>query len=106
MMEERWLGPINETTRLFREAFGSLNEEQLNWKPSPKEWSIAQNIDHLIVINNTYLPVLESVRNNTFTLPWIGKIGFMVNFMGRFILQTVQPDRRNRMKNFPSGEPS
>jgi len=105
-MEERWLQPIDETTRLFREAFDSLNEEQLNWKPSPKEWSIAQNIDHLIVINNTYLPVLESVRNNTFTLSWIGKIGFMVNFMGRLILQSVQPDRRKRMKTFPSWEPS
>lgn len=105
-IEERWLKSIDDTTAQFNEAFRSLNEQQLNWKPSPKEWSIAQNIDHLIVINKTYFPLIESVRNKTCTLPWMGKIGFMVKFMGNMILQSVQPDRKRKMKTFPTWEPS
>jgi hypothetical protein len=97
---------IDQITESFVAEFGNLSEEDLNWKPSLKIWSIAQNIDHLMVINKTYYPVIQSVRNNTYVLPWIGKIRFMVNFMGKTILGSVQPDRRKKMKTFPLWEPA
>jgi hypothetical protein len=106
MSTQRWWSDIDQITQNFVTDFGDLSEEDLNWKPSPKVWSIAQNIDHLMVINNTYYPVIESVRNNTYTLPWIGKIGFMVDFMGKIILGSVRPDRKKKMKTFPLWEPA
>ena len=39
---------IDKTTEDFTKSFGSLTPEQMNWKPNPQVWSIAQNIDHLI----------------------------------------------------------
>ena len=31
--------------------FGSLSAEQLNWKPAPDRWSVAQCLEHLINTN-------------------------------------------------------
>ena len=97
---------IDHITKQFQSSFGSLNTGQLNWKPNPKTWSIAQNIDHLIVINNTYLPVLDALRNGTLRLPFTARIGFLVSFFGKMILKASGPDRRRRIKTFPIWEPA
>lgn len=102
----QWNSRIDEVTNAFVKEFGNMTAEELNWKPSPDVWSVAQNMHHLIVINETYYPVLRSVRDNTYEMPWIGKLGFMVRFMERVILKSVQPDRRKKMKTFPLWQPS
>ena len=105
-MQERWTTHIDEITNAFTQSFGTLTIEQLNWKPNPNVWSIGQNLDHLIIINGTYFPVIDAVRAGNYKLPFIAKLGFMVTFLGRTILQSVQPDRRRRMKTFPIWEPT
>lgn len=97
---------IDSITNDFMREFRNLNSEQLNWKPDSDTWSIAQNIDHLIVINESYYPVIQSLRDRSFKLPFFGKLGFLVNFFGKFILKSVQPDRKRKMKTFPMWEPS
>jgi hypothetical protein len=58
------------------------------------------------VINESYYPVIKSVREGTYKLPFIGKIGFMVNSMGKMILNAVEPTRKKKMKTFPIWEPT
>jgi hypothetical protein len=106
MNTQKWTAKIDETTHAFQQAFGHLTNEQLNWKPHASVWSIAQNIDHLIVINATYFPIIESIRKGTYTLPWIARLGFMVTFFGNVVLDSVQPSRRRKMKTFPVWQPS
>ena len=101
-----WIAQIEKTTQDFSDTFGSLTTEQMNWKPNSGTWSIAQNIDHLMAINASYYPVLQSIRNETYQLPIMGKLGFMVSFLGKAILKSVQPDRKRKMKTFPIWEPS
>jgi DinB superfamily len=101
-----WFKQIDNTTEAFQNAFVQLNEQELNWKPDAKTWSVAQNIHHLIVINETYNPVLKSVREGTQNLPWVASVGFMVRFFGNFILKSVEPTRKRKMKTFPLWEPS
>lgn len=36
-----------------------LTTEQLNWKPSPGEWSIGQCLDHVCVANEVYVAAME-----------------------------------------------
>lgn len=103
---QNWISQINQTTSDFRQHFGGLNGSQLNWKPDAQTWSIAQNIDHLIVINNTYKPTIEAIKNGTHKVPFIGKLGFMTSFFGKMILNAAQPDRRRKMSTFPMWEPS
>ena len=106
MNTQHWADQIDITTAAFKEKFKGLSADEMNWKPDAKRWSVAQNIHHLIVINQTYYPIIQSFRAGTNQLPWIGKVKFMVNFFGNFILKSVSPDRKNKTKTFPLWEPS
>ncbi len=106
MNTEKWTSGIDRITPMFKEAFGHLNEEQLNWKPSPDTWSIAQNIDHLIVINRSYYPIIDSVKNGTYKKSFMAKLSFVVNFFGNFIFKAVHPDRKSKIKTRPIWEPA
>jgi hypothetical protein len=106
MNTDHWTNTIDETTIAFKKLFGKLTGEQLNWKPNEQTWSIGQNIDHLIVINETYNPVISALMQGTHKKPFMGNIGFMVNFLGKTILNAVNPDRKKKMKTLPIWEPS
>jgi len=105
-MQERWTDQIDKITKDFKQSFGTLTITELNWKPNQNTWSIGQNLDHLIVINGTYHPIIKSVRAGTYRLPFLAKFEFMVSFLGRTVLKAVQPDRKKRMKTFPVWEPT
>jgi hypothetical protein len=49
---------------------------------------------------------LESLNARTYKTPFIAKIGFLVSFLGKTVLNAVQPDRRKKMKTFPIWEPT
>ncbi len=42
-----------------RHVFHPLSDEQLNWQPDPKEWSILQCFDHLNLTHEYYRPKIE-----------------------------------------------
>jgi hypothetical protein len=106
MTTERWTNQIDDITSAFKQEFSGLSIKRLNWKPNTQTWSIAQNLDHLIVINESYYPVVQQVRNKTHKLPWIARFNFIVNFTGKAILKAVHPDRRRKVKTFSIWEPS
>jgi hypothetical protein len=105
MDTHKWTSQIDKNTRDFQDAFGALTHDQLNWKPNAKTWSVAQNIDHLIVINRTYFPTFEAIQNGIYDLPFLAKFNFVVAFLGKSVLKAVQPDRKNKMKTFSMWEP-
>lgn len=101
-----WTHAVDEVTQSFRETFGSLDAEQLNRKPDPKSWSVGQIMDHLIVVNRTYDPILEQVWNGSYKKPFMARFSGYVRFMGRFILQGVQPSNRRKVKTFAIWQPA
>jgi hypothetical protein len=103
---KNWTSTLDDISKQSLSEFGSLTSEQLNWKPNSNTWSIAQNLDHLIVANETYYPVLASLKAGTYRTPFIARIGFMVSFLGKTVLKAVQPDRQKKMKTFPIWEPT
>jgi hypothetical protein len=103
---KNWTSELDDISKQCLTEFGSLTSEELNWKPNSTTWSIAQNLDHLIVVNESYYPVLESLKARTYKTPFIAKIGFMVSFLGKIVLSAVLPDRKNKMKTFPIWEPN
>jgi hypothetical protein len=103
---KNWTSTLEDISKQCLNEFGILTSEQLNWKPNSTTWSIAQNLDHLIVVNETYYPVLASLKSGTYKTPFVAKIGFMVSFLGKTVLKAVQPDRKEKMKTFPIWEPT
>jgi hypothetical protein len=97
---------IDEIIQRFMENFGGLSHVQLNWKPDPETWSIAQNVEHLIVINESYFPIIDSVRQGTYKSPFTAKTGVMPWLFGKMLYKAVQPDRKMKVKTFPMWEPA
>jgi uncharacterized damage-inducible protein DinB len=101
-----WITQLDEATQAFQHTFGHLSAAQLNWKPDAQTWSIAQNLHHLIVINESYYPVIESIRANQYKVPFMGKFRFFSSFLGNMILKAVRADRKRKTKTFPIWEPT
>lgn len=102
----QWEQSLRQTEAAFLERFGSCTAEQLNFSPAPGVWSVAQNIDHLIVINESYYPIVEAIRNGTYKITWLSKLGFMSSMFGNVIRKAVLPSRHKKMKTFKVWKPS
>lgn len=90
------ISEIKTLTILIKKEFVPLSEEQLNLKPTPDTWSIAQVLDHLIVTNTSYFPVIANVAKNENHLPWYSGIKIVPLFFGKILLKAVHPDNRKK----------
>jgi hypothetical protein len=90
----------------FLEQFGQLSQEQLNWKPSVDTWSIAQNIDHIIRINESYYPLIDDLKAGKREKPLLARIPFFVKLFGNLIFKSVQPDNPKKVKTLGIWKPS
>jgi DinB superfamily len=65
----------------YQAAYGSLSLEQLNWKPGPKQWSVAQVLHHLCRQEKPYPALLAAgiakaplrPGDQPFSYSWVGK---------------------------------
>lgn len=89
---------LNEVTLRVKENFGHLTPEQLNWKPAPNRWSIAQCLDHLSVSNKTYFPEFERMAKQIPFDNFWGKIPFLSGLFGKMLLKSIHPDSKPRLK--------
>ena len=106
MQHFNWLEEINQNTNLVKELFLDLNDDQLNSKPNQNTWSIAQNLEHLLVINESYFPIINALHSHSYRAPFHAKLPFLVSFFGKLVFNSVAPDCRKKMKTFPIWEPS
>lgn len=106
MKLQQWTQQIDGNTAAFKQYFGGLTAESLNWKPSPGAWSIAQNIDHLITINQSYFKIIEDIRQGGYQLPLMGKFGFVVALFGNMLYNASKPDRKKKISTFDIWQPT
>ncbi|HEX7959473.1 MAG TPA: DinB family protein [Terriglobales bacterium] len=81
-----------------QKTFGHLNAKQLNWKPSPAQWSVAQCLDHLIVINSTYFPVIEKIARDGYKPSVQQHLPLLPRFFGPLVLKAVSPEGKRNYK--------
>ena len=104
-MQER-LQNIDKVTEAFQSLCRDLTIEQLNTQPDAATWSIARIIDHIITVNSTYFPIIDALKKGTYKPPFHARFGFIVDYLGAFILQSVLPGNRKKIKTFPVWEPT
>jgi len=97
---------LEELSLKFNKTFGNISEREIHWKPNANAWSIAQNLEHLILINESYFPMIDRLRNKGHKKPFTAKFGFLVNFFGKMILKSVQPETSKKTKTFSIWKPS
>ena len=106
-------GRIQQITNELRKSaddakatFGSLTAEQLNWKPAPKSWSIAQCFDHLITMHSLYFPLFEKLGNGNAKQTFWESYSPLSGFFGRFLIKTLRPENVKPMKTTSKARPS
>ena len=81
-----------------RATFGNLSASQLNWKPSPERWSIAQCFEHLLTSNKGYLPIIESVRTGKKQTRFVERLPVLPGLAGKLLLKSLDPASTRKLK--------
>lgn len=89
-----------------RSVFGSLTEEQLNWKPGAERWSVAQCFAHLITSNSGYLPIIESVVKGRKQSSIWQKLPVLPGVWGKLLIKSLDPSTTRKMKAPKKFEPA
>src|SRR5262245_9338661 len=87
-------------------AFRGLSSEQINWKPSPSEWSIAQCLEHLLLLNKPYIPQIEKILAGKRQASLWERAPLLPAFFGRLGLAAVQPASKQQVKARPAFVPA
>ncbi len=100
-----WTKRLDAVTLQVQHHLGTLDKDELNWKPALEVWSIAQNLDHLMIANQSYMGQLDALMTERYTPPFIARIGFVVRMFGKMVLGAVEPTRKKKVKTFAIWEP-
>jgi hypothetical protein len=104
-MIQTYQDKINANTALFVKAFSQLTQEQIQYKLDEKTWSIAQNIEHIIIVNSSYFPAFDQLISGKYVTPFLGNFPFFNRYFGNAILNSVLPNTVKKTKTFPTWQP-
>jgi hypothetical protein len=87
---------INETeknSQAARQLVSGLSEAQLNWKPAPDKWSIAQCLDHLAVTSSKFGPYFTAALARA-RKKWPASTApaYRPSWMGGWLIKQVTPE--------------
>ncbi len=84
--------------KIFRDEIAFLTKEQLNWKYDTRIWTIGEILDHLVIFNGSYFPIIEKAIHATKDKPEFADVGenYMHTLTGNMMIKTVRPENRNR----------
>ena len=82
-----------------------LSSAQMNWRPQPGKWSIAQNLDHL----NRGARSLDTIASSIAAARAKGIIGngpFRYGWLSSWFMKSMEPPPKRKYKTFKSNAPS
>lgn len=99
---------VSDISSLIEEVnkFNSLSDYQINWKPSPENWSIAECFDHLIVTNKLYLNEFEEQFSHKQIKTNCAITIVKHKTFAKFIIKSVDPSNIKKLKTFKVFNPS
>jgi uncharacterized damage-inducible protein DinB len=81
-----------------KNAFEPLSVEQLDWKPADGSWSIGQCLDHLIITDCRYFPVLKKITERKYTMNIWEKWSPFSGMFGKVLLNAVEEKQVRKTK--------
>lgn len=91
----------SETEKVGGEArnlVADLTDEQLNWKPAPKSWSIAQCLDHLAVTSEKFdQDFAKAIAHGREKRRVTGAVRYRPTMLGGWLVKQLTPDAKRKM---------
>jgi len=103
---QKLVSSLGNSSKQVKEIFGGLGEEQLNWKPAPKKWSVGECIEHLIVTNKQYYPALDKIIKGEHKNSFWQSVSPLSRLWGSMLIKAVSPDNAKKMKTAKVFEPA
>lgn len=89
-----------------QQAFGHLNAQQLNWKPSAEAWSVAQCLDHLLTANEEMFRPMDKAMAGTKQPAFFERLPMLPGLFGRLMVNAVSPDAKRKLKAPSTAKPA
>lgn len=91
----------NETEKVngeARELVAGLADAQLNWKPAPNAWSIAQCLEHLAVTSEKFDPdFVRALARGREKRPVSGAVRYRPTTIGGWLVKQLSPEAKRKM---------
>jgi hypothetical protein len=97
---------IRSISEQVQTEFGSLRADQLNWKPAPASWSVAQCLDHLITSNKGYFPILETVLAGQKKTSVLERVPILPKVWSKALISSLDPKTGRNLKAPAAFQPS
>jgi hypothetical protein len=81
-----------------REVAGGLTEPQLNWKPAPDGWSIAQCLEHLAVATKGFDKYFAAALKQAKSTPANNPTAYKPTMMGGWLARHVAPESPRKLR--------
>lgn len=95
---ETAVGRLDRLSESVRERFADLTVEELNWKPGPERWSIAQTMDHLIAFNRAYAVPLGQVADGTYRPNFFARWKLGTSAVSGLLRRVSDPNNRKKVR--------
>jgi hypothetical protein len=86
-----------EAAIIVKKEFGYLGLKQLNRKPTPERWSIGQCLDHLVVSDCSYFPVLKKIAAGNYEMTTWEKWSPFNWLFGKMLVNQTQENPKNKL---------
>jgi hypothetical protein len=82
-----------------RSVVDGLSDAQLNWKPSPDKWSIAQCLEHLTAASNGFNSYfVDALARGRQRFAAVSQPTYQPSFMGRWLIKHVEPESPRKLR--------
>jgi hypothetical protein len=103
------LSILNELDRTDQEAqqlVAELSQAQLNWRPAPAAWSVAQCLAHLGQMNSVLTSALRTAVNQTNKNSVMPRRPVQPGWFGRWFISQMEAPPRRKLKTPKQGIPA
>ena len=94
-----------DTAKSAQSAFGSLAQNQLNWKPDPTRWSVGQCFEHLLTANELTLRSTQRAVTHSPESIW-QRLPLLPGLLGPVLVRSQAPGSTRKYKAPASARPT
>jgi hypothetical protein len=99
-------GGLEDIARDAEATFGGLTVQQLNWRPDPSRWSVAQCFDHLVTINGLMFRAAEGALNGSQARTVWQRLPLLPGVVGRVMIRSLSPNTTRKFTAPPQARPA
>jgi hypothetical protein len=97
---------LSAIARDTQAVFGMLDEQQLNWRPDPTRWSVAQCFDHLLNVNHEMFQALDVAMDGSRPPTIWQRLPVLPRVFGWMLIRSQMPEATRKFTAPRKAEPA